>query len=154
MTNKHSNQFYQLEPEVAGSLGKNCVINTCVHPPIVSKLEYQLEGWQGDALIESFPCYLITHELADRLIQAELSGYRLAECRIVLSACFTKEYATNSYRALPRRPEFKWMQITGKAGLHDIGLSDTHMMVVSKGALKILTLCPLHHCDIEEYRVP
>ncbi|GGJ53754.1 hypothetical protein ALP32_02980 [Pseudomonas avellanae] len=43
--------YYHIEPEVAGSLGEQTVIDTESWPPKVSRLEYQFDGWLGDELL-------------------------------------------------------------------------------------------------------
>lgn len=42
------NKFFALEPEVAGGLGPNTVMDRSVHPPRVSHLHYVFDGWMGD----------------------------------------------------------------------------------------------------------
>lgn len=89
---------------------------------MVTKLEYLFDDWQGDDLIKSFPCYLVSSELAIKLNQARLPGYRLKECSITTSEtliAFTQV-------ASPQQADFKWLQITGEAGTDDIGLSAAH----------------------------
>ena len=61
-------QYVYIEPEVAGGLGDHTVMDRSVHPPIVSKLHYQMEGWLGDALLESFPVFIV--------ISASFMGFR------------------------------------------------------------------------------
>ena len=51
--------YYAIEPEVAGGLGPNTVMNRTLHPPAVSKLHYNLDGWLGDVLLETFPALLL-----------------------------------------------------------------------------------------------
>jgi hypothetical protein len=43
---------YILEPEVSGEIGERTVIDSSVHPPIVSYLHFVFMGWLGDDLIE------------------------------------------------------------------------------------------------------
>jgi hypothetical protein len=47
--------FYAIEPEVAGELGEGTVMDTSVHPPRVSAVEYVITDWLGDDIIESYP---------------------------------------------------------------------------------------------------
>lgn len=44
-------KYFYIEPEVAGGLGRNTVMNRAVHPPVVSKLHYHFDGWLGDVLL-------------------------------------------------------------------------------------------------------
>lgn len=43
-----------IEPEVAGSLGKETELDSSVFPPHVKKLHYEFDGWLGDDILESF----------------------------------------------------------------------------------------------------
>ncbi|APF85630.1 hypothetical protein HI806_01945 [Ralstonia solanacearum] len=52
--------YFFLEPEVAGALGENTVLDASTHPPRVEKLHFEFSGWLGDAILESFPCVIAT----------------------------------------------------------------------------------------------
>lgn len=60
-------RFLKLQPEVAGGLGAKTIMNTTVHPPSVSILEYEFDGWLGDDLLESFPCFVVSERLKNPL---------------------------------------------------------------------------------------
>lgn len=49
-----------IEPEVAGSLGKEKKLDNSVFPPHIKKLHYEFDGRLGDDILESFPCYIVT----------------------------------------------------------------------------------------------
>lgn len=55
-------KFYVLEPEVAGGWGGDgTVVDREFHPPIVSRLVYEFDGWLGDDLVTTFPpVYIVT----------------------------------------------------------------------------------------------
>src|SRR3954454_10828086 len=59
--------YFALEPEVAGQLGDTTMLDTSVHPPVIQRLEYRFDGWLGDDLLESFPCFVVTERLANEL---------------------------------------------------------------------------------------
>jgi len=69
--------FYYVEPETAGGLGDGTVMDTAVTPPYVSVLEYEFSGWMGDELLESFPCFVVTLNLARALKQNQFTGFTL-----------------------------------------------------------------------------
>ncbi|MBM3484740.1 MAG: hypothetical protein FJX66_15790 [Alphaproteobacteria bacterium] len=137
--------FWSVEPEVAGELGHGSVLDTSVHPPHVSKLEYRFIGWLGDELLETFPCYVVTERLGVALISACLAGFELDDVDVVVSDEFIEMYPGRSL------PTFKWLKVTGQAGVDDFGLSHEHTLVVSDAALQQLRQHTLSHCDIEEY---
>ena len=66
--------YFVIEPEVAGGLGERTVMNRSVHPPIVIQLHYELEGWLGDAILESFPVFIVTEQAKCALTQAGITG--------------------------------------------------------------------------------
>ncbi len=135
--------YYSLNPEVAGGLGSNTVMNRRTHPPAVRRLHYEFEGWLGDALLESFPCFIVTATLGTAIQRANFTGVAVDEVEISTSETF------NELQPQQRLPKFVWLQITGKAGRDDFGLSDQHRLVVSGSALRVLQSFPLDHCDID-----
>ena len=138
--------FYFIEPEVAGGLGDRTVMDTSYHPPIVTKLEYKFEGWLGDELLESFPCFIMTEPLSTFLTKANLSGFTFESVHISTSDGFDEAFQN---KILPR---LLWLKVTGRAGVDDFGLADDHRLVVSGAALDILRAAQLDNADIEEYR--
>jgi len=135
--------YYSLEPEVAGELGGDTILDRSVHPPAVGKLHYLLTGWLGDELLESFPCYIVTKRVAAALQNAGFTGYTLDSLRLEVS---------NQFRELcPSRhvPPFRWLRITGEASIDDFGRSNEHLLVVSDRALAVLRQFTLNECEIE-----
>ena len=117
--------FYRLEPEVAGGWGDDTVADTTVHPPVVTALHYVFDGWLGDSIVESFPCYLVTAPLGDALVASGLSGFELRSVRINKSEQFAELYPDR------KLPEFRWLHVTGAACVDDFGLSGDHLLVAS-----------------------
>lgn len=135
--------FWSLEPEVAGELGDSSVLDTSVHPPKVLKLQYKFTGWLGDDLLETFPSYVVTEPLATALLSSGLTGVQLDEVDVVVSDEFAEMYPGREL------PNFKWLRVTGRAGVDDFGLSDEHTLVVSYTALRLLRRYSLLHCHVE-----
>jgi hypothetical protein len=52
--------FYYIEPEVAGGLGPKSETRRGNRRLVVTRLNYTFDGWLGDALIESTPCFILT----------------------------------------------------------------------------------------------
>jgi hypothetical protein len=139
--------YYALEPEVAGHLGDHAVVDCSVHPPAVERLHYEFDGWLGDDLLESFPCFIVTKGLRERLAESGLSGYLFDDAEVSRSDLFEE---IHSDRELP---EFAWLKIVGHAGIDDFGLSSDHRLVVSQRALDVLKSFKLDNCDTEKYDV-
>lgn len=137
--------YFVLSPEVAGGLGKNTLMSTVEHPPSVSRLHYELDGWLGDDLLESFPCFVVTSRLAHSLRHAGLSGVDLREVEITTSEQFRELYPDR------RIPVFAWLHIVGKSGRDDFGADAEGRLVVSERALRLLENFTLDNCDVSEY---
>ena len=137
--------FYYVEPEVAGGLGKNTVLDSSVHPPTIIQMHYRIINWLGDALLESFPALIITREAADTLNAHEASGITCRDAEITVSDSFREIYPD---RILP---EFLWLCVTGVAGRDDFGIADDSRLVVSERALNVLRSFGLDNAIIEEY---
>lgn len=138
--------FYYIQPEVAGGLGDSTIIDATFHPPKVSQLEYKFEGWLGDDLLESFPCFIVTKKLADFLIEEKLSGFKLMPVTISRSEIFIDLYPNIHL------PKFQWLQISGLAEINDFGLSEDHILVVSETALQALRKNKINHAEIRPYK--
>ena len=138
-------KYFLLQPEVAGGLGENTVMSTTVHPPLVSRLHYEFEGWLGDDLLESFPCHLVTARLRDALVEAGVSGCKFDTVEISKSDEFEEMYPD---RELPR---FFWLKVDGRPGVDDCGLTSKAQLVASERCLQIMKGFNLANCDTEIY---
>jgi hypothetical protein len=138
-------QYYLLSPEVAGGLGPNTVMNSTAHPPEVSRLHYELEGWLGDDLLESFPCFVVTERLAEAIQDAQLTGVRFGDAEVTASEQFRELYPQ---RELPR---FFWLKVVGKPARDDFGLDDQSRLVTSEQALHVLRQLTLENCEVSAY---
>jgi hypothetical protein len=136
--------YFLLEPEVAGELGDDTVMDASVHPPVVSRLQYVIQDWLGDELLESTPCFVVTEHLAGLIEAAGLSGHRFADADVVLGED-AEELAGESIDL----PKWRWLQLTGRAEADDFGASANGSLVVSERALDVLRQGALGNCDIE-----
>ena len=137
--------YYFFEPEVSGGLGGNSVVDTSVHPPIVSKLNYRFDGWLGDDILESFPCYVITESLKKKLESTALCGYQIDQVEVTKSDQFEDLYPGK------KLPVFYWLKIIGEAGKDDFGVADDYRLVISDKALKVINDFNVAQADIEKY---
>ncbi|RMO74291.1 MULTISPECIES: hypothetical protein [Pseudomonas syringae group] len=137
--------YYHIEPEVAGSLGAQAVIDTESWPPKVSRLEYQFDGWLGDELLEMFPCFICTTALAGALSDGKLSGVAFESVVISKSENFLELYPDTAL------PEFYWLQVRGLAGADDFGVDKNNRLVVSHTALTILKNFNVNHAEINVF---
>lgn len=138
--------FFLLEPEVAGGLGDNAILDSTVHPPHVTRLHYAIDDWHGDELLESTPCFIITQELGDKLVEAELTGFELADAEVTLSETGIELLGNTEL------PKFRWFKVPGTAGTDDFGLTSDATLIASARALESLRTGDISGCDIEEWQ--
>lgn len=139
--------YYSLEPEVAGGFGENSVLDTNTHPPDVKHLHYEFDGWLGDDLVESFPCYLVSERLKKVISEVATSGFSFAEVEVSTSEEFHDMCDDQEL------PEFSWLKVFGQPGVDDFGMSSENCLVVSERVLKGMQEGGnLENCDITEYQ--
>lgn len=138
-------RFFVLEPEIAGGWGERTVADTSVFPPTVTALHYRFDGWLGDELLESFPCFIVTDRLATRIRRSGLTGVRLQAVEVSTSDQFDELYPDREL------PVFKWIRPVGTARVDDFGLSSAQRFVVSERALALLRKFRLQNCEIAEF---
>jgi len=124
-------KYFYIEPEVAGGLGSQTVIDTSKSPPLVTKLHYTFEGWLGDEILETFPCYIITKSLANDIEATRLRGVLFADVIVDVSATFTELYPER------RLPTLVWMKVEGHEG-DDFFVAPDGRLVVSEPALELI----------------
>jgi hypothetical protein len=124
--------YFYIEPEVSGGLGDRTVIDRSSHPPIISKLYYEMEGWLGDAILESFPVFIVTDEAKQGLIAAGLTGAIFADVDVTTPDNFRELYPNRKV------PPFARLKPVGQAGHDDFGTASDGRLVVSERALDVL----------------
>lgn len=140
------NPCYILEPEVAGQLGEDTVMDTTRHPPEVSRLHYEFDGWLGDDLLESFPCFIITGRVKRALEEMSLSGCLFDSVKVSRSETFRELHPDEEL------PDFFWLKVSGTACVDDFGLTTDNRLVVTERTLKCLQEFHLNNCLVKEYR--
>ena len=138
-------KFFRLDPEAAGGLARMTVMDRSTHPPLVTRLHYEFDGWLGDELLQSFPCFIVTQALASSLAAADLTGTSFDLVIVTVSQQFRDMYGD---RALP---EFSWLKVCGRAGADDFGVDNNNYLVVSERALRMMNL---KHCIVQEWPAP
>ena len=133
---------YILEPEVAGGWGDETEVDTSCHPPKVRKLIYKFEGWLGDELLETFPCFIISQNLANLIKNSCLTGYTLGTVTIIKSEIFLELYPDIEL------PHFYWLQVNGAVGVNDFAINNKHFLQVSDAAFNVLSQANIGHCGV------
>jgi len=137
---------YYIEPEVSGSIGEKSIIDNTSYPPLVKRLNYEFDGWLGDDIIESFPCFVVSEKLKIELEEHSLSGFSLDDVEITKSEKFTDLHPNKDL------PTFYWLKISGKAGKDDFGIAEDFRLVISEKTLSIFKKNKIDHADIEKFQ--
>jgi hypothetical protein len=124
-------QFY-VEPEVAGGLGGNTEMDRSVRPPAVTRLHYVLDGWLGDVLLETYPCFIVTEKARQGLEEAGVSGVDFDDVEVTTSDQFRDLHPSWQL------PKFYWLKISGKTTQDDFRTAPEGRMIVSERALEVL----------------
>jgi hypothetical protein len=137
--------YFVLEPEVAGDLGPATTGNLRARPPQLEKFNYEFNTWLGDPLLETISTFIVTDRLKERLIEARASGFGFGDVEITKSEQFLDLYGDRPI------PAFSWLQISGRAGEDDFGLSSSGDLVVSERMMNLLNGFGLEYCEVSEY---
>jgi hypothetical protein len=141
--------YYLIEPEVAGILGENTVLDASTHPPRVDRLEYEIKGWMGDELMTRFPCFVVTQHLGGKLREAGLGAFQFRDVQVTMSP---EGESSLEFKGIERFPECEWMHVRGTPGRDDFGVTSfAGDLVVSDRGLEALRQGRLEHAHIEEY---
>jgi hypothetical protein len=131
-------KYFNIEAEVAGGLGPHSIAREVPGQLLVEKLHYVFEGWQGDELLESAPCYIVTQQLADRLRAGGMRGVSFDQVEISRSEIFDELHPNETL------PPFVWMKITGTKGKDDFFFAAYARLVVSQRVWQIITPYAAH----------
>jgi hypothetical protein len=137
--------YHLVEPEVAGGMGERTVLDPSVHPPRVSRLQYELEGWLGGEILTTFPVYIVTRRVQEALQALGATGVEFDRVEVTRSATFDEMYPGRSL------PEFLWMKVHGRAGVDDFGMSADHRLVASQRAVDTLKRFPFGDGETSPY---
>ena len=144
-----------LEPEVAGEIGEKTTFSNNTYPnrmKEISHLHYKFQGWLGDELLESTPCFIVTENLANSIKSSELNGFMFNEVEVTVSDLFKGLYPNkplpNFKRLIPRGKVFVGNGKYTGWSQEDFCLSQNLELVVSTNAFEIINKHPLNHCDV------
>lgn len=120
-------------------------VDATTAPVTVRRLHYEFEGWFGDCLVASDEVYVLEESAADELVARRFSGFDLRDAIISTSDVFDE--------LLPDvvLPKFVWLDVTGVAGVDDLGLEPDGRLVVAANVLTVLRKHGIDNCGIERY---
>ena len=103
--------YYIIEPEVAGEIGENTIYEygesrqEKENGPIIKHLHFVFDGWLGDDIIETSPCFLVSERLKLLIEKNMLSGCVFQNVEISYSDLFKELYPDRCmpifYRLVP-----------------------------------------------------
>lgn len=146
-------KYFVIEPEVAGGLGeKSEMLYENGKIKDVMYLDYEFQGWLGDDILTTHPCFIISKPLFEVIRDSSLCGYRLDSMNVSFS---------DEYRELHKDlkvPEF--MRIIPSESIRDTTIINTLSMdfylyknrylVVSETVLQIIRNFHIANCTIYE----
>lgn len=141
--------YFYIEPEVAGGIGDATVLDTSVHPPLVSKLTFEFETFPLDAIVAGFPAYIVTDSAQEALLRIGVTGANFAHVDIVTSATFDELNA--EFHPKASLPTFSWLKVGGKAGEDDFGIARDNRLVVSEQVLQLLAQQGIENALVEPF---
>jgi hypothetical protein len=137
---------YSLHPEVAGGFGEESVLDTSKHPPVVSRLHYQFEGWDGDDIVGTFPVTIVTDALANAILDHGLTGAEFEDVIVTKDPRFEMFFPAEAATL----PNWRWLRPVGGPHAADFWQMESGDLVVSDRALRLLRQFHLNHAEIEE----
>ncbi|GEN73833.1 hypothetical protein [Chryseobacterium lathyri] len=132
-----------IEPEVAGGLGDKTEMDNSFFPPLIKTLNYEFDGWLGDDILESFPCYIMTEVLRKGVEAEGLTGIYFSEVLISKSETFLELYSNRDL------PNFFWAKISGEPYKDDFFITEQNTLAISEKAYFLLKKYSINHADIE-----
>lgn len=137
--------FQLLEPEVAGGWGPNTQARRETHPPVVTQLHYEFQGWLGDDLLTTFPEFVVTERLAQALERSGLTGFEIAPLEVSPGDMWEQLYGDRPV------PQCRWLRITARAGEADFGKTKLADLVASAEAFALLKTFSLDNCEVRPW---
>lgn len=133
-----------IEPEVAGGLGDKTKIDNSFFPPLIKELHYEFDGWLGDDILESFPCYIITESLRKGIESNSLSGINFSDVLVSKSETFFDLYADREL------PNFFWAKIIGEPFKDDFFITDKNSLAISEKAYILFKSYTIDQADLKD----
>lgn len=141
--------YYIVEPEVAGEIGKNTVYdkkkkNIDGNEKIeIIFLHFIFDGWLGDELLEVTPCFLVSERLKNEIIKNNLSGCVFQEIKQSYGDVFMELYPNikvpKFFRLIPINylnvDEDKYIE---NNDMSDFMISQKDYLIISENAKKII----------------
>lgn len=144
--------YYLLNPEIAGELGDGSeLVYESGKIKEVVFLEYNFMGWQGDELLSTHPCFIVTESLQNDIISNGLTGVKFRDIAMTFSDEF---YDICGNIKVPRFVQIICNDLyeDNSENLHnDFYVNKYKEIIVSEKALSVLKQHKINVCAIEKY---
>jgi hypothetical protein len=137
--------YFVLQPEVAAGFGPATTGDLRARPSQLEKFNYEFDVWPGDPILEAVSNFIVTDRLKEAPIEAHASGVAFGDVEVTKAGIYLDMYGDRPL------PAFSWLQITGRAGKDDVGLSSSGLLVVSERIMHLLNAFVLKYCEVSEY---
>lgn len=137
--------YKYLEPEVAGEIGTDTILDNRVHPPIVTFLHFHFTGWLGDDILETFPCFIMSERLKNSIEEKKLKGISFDFVKVTKSDDFVMT-SINEHL-----PTFYWAKMNGVFGIDDFVIAKDFRLLVSDKAYEVICEFNSANALIEDY---
>ena len=134
---------YVLQPLVGGELGQDVEFDNSTHPPGIDRVQYVLDYPTSEDLMESFPAYIVSEALAERLVAAGLRGFTLAEAEVLPGENYLALYGDVPHKT------YRWLQVAPRTPDADVWLDDAPQLCVSDRMMAVLEGADLAGAEIE-----
>jgi hypothetical protein len=137
--------YKYLEPEVAGEIGTDTILDNSVHPPIVTFLHFHFTGWLGDDILETFPCFIMSERLKNSIEEKKIKGISFDFVKVTKSDDFVMT-SINEHL-----PTFYWAKMNGSFGIDDFVIAKDFRLLVSDKAYEVICEFNITNALIEDY---
>lgn len=119
--------YYIIKPPVCGEFGSETVRDATLIPHSYAYVHFVFDRWPDD-LVASHPVFIVTKNLASKLLESNCTGFFTEPCKVSKSEYF--DYEDHSINA--KLPEFVRLIIFGIPHKDDVSLDDYELMLSEK----------------------
>jgi hypothetical protein len=130
-----SGGYFIFLPELAGhSQGRQGDVEVCV-----------FDTWLGDDVVRAYPLLLVTTPVKEELERLPAGGFTVGPARCETSLFFRRHHPGRQL------PDFWAVQVSGEAGVHDVGLASDRSIVISGAVLSLVMRFRIKQAVLAQY---
>ncbi len=134
---------FVVQPLVGGELGLDVEYDRSTHPPGINRVQYVLDYPTTEDLLESFPAYIVSEALAERMTAARLPGFALDDAEVRPGDNYVALYGNVPHK------RYRWLRIEPHTPDTDVWLGDELQLCVSDRMMAVLEEAELSAAEIE-----